>query len=204
MSYKAPLLGLLFAASLVTSAYASTINKIALEGNVKIPTAKLLKLVKPYIGSPLDAQHSDAIAKEIEAYYHKNNYTLAYASVQKIDEADQSIIIQIGKYEDFNARSIGEMKRREIVPGMINKIFFDGNEKISTQRLMNLVQPSLGVEKNQKNLDAIVKNVQDYYRSHRYELAYAEIANVGIDGVVTVNIKKYPSFKARYAREGKN
>lgn len=202
MPYKTALLGLLFTSSIITSACASTINKIMIEGNVKVPTAKLLKIVQPYIGSPLDAQHSDAAAKEIETYYHKNNYALAHASVQKIDEADQSIIIHVGKYPDFNARSIEEMNRREIVPGMINKIFFNGNEKISTQRLMTLVQPFLGVEKNQKNLDELVKNIQNYYRSHRYELVYAEIANIDDNGTVTVNIKKYPSFKERYTREG--
>lgn len=203
MSHKVLILGLLFTASVFASTPASTINKVSFEGNIKVPTKKLLKVAQPYIGSPLDSEHSNAIAKEIEAYYHRNNYVLAYASVNKIDEANQNVIIGIGKYADFDAQAIGEMKRREIRPNTINKIFFDGNERISTQRLMNLVRPSLGLEKNPTNLDAIALTVQNYYRSHRYELAYAEVSNVDENGTVIVHINKYSTFKARYAREGK-
>ncbi|WP_295052274.1 POTRA domain-containing protein [Sulfuricurvum sp.] len=203
MSYKVLALGLLFTASVFASSAASTITKVSFEGNVKVPTKKLLQVAQPYFGSPLDMQHSEAMAKEIEAYYHRNNYILAYASVDKIDKADQNVVIRIGKYADFDAQAIGEMQRREIKPNAINKIFFDGNEKISTQRLMNLVQPSLGLEKNQKNLDDLVQNVQKYYRTHRYELAYAEVSNVDVNGTISVSIKKYPTFKALYAREGK-
>lgn len=201
---KVMVIGVALSAALFASTQTSTIDKINFSGNEKIPAKKLSKIVQPYIGTPLDPHHSGAIAKEIEEYYHKNNFALTYASVEKVDEANHSVLIRIGKYRDFDDQAIGEMKRREIKPGMINKIFFDGNEKISTQRLMSLAQPSLGLEKNQKNLDEIVRNVQDYYRNHRYELAYAEVANVDENGTVTIDIKKYPSYKARYAREGKN
>lgn len=203
MSPKVFILGLLFTASVFGSTEAPLLKKISFEGNVKVPTKKLLKVVHPYIGSPMDAKHAAAAAKEIEEYYHRNNYVLAYASVGNLDHADQTLLIRIGKYADFDAQAIGEMKRREIKAGAINKIFFDGNEKISTQRLMNLVRPSLGQEKSKQNLDAIAETVQSYYRSHRFELAYAEISNVDENGTVNVSIKKYPSFKARYAREGK-
>lgn len=203
MAYKALALGFMLSASVFASAQTSTIDKVMFEGNVKVPTKKLQKVAQPYIGSPLDLQHTEALAKDIESYYHRNNYVLTYAEVEKMNETDHSVFIRIGKYSDFDDQAIGEMKRRALKPGSINKIFFDGNEKISTQRLMNLVQPSLGLEKNQKNLDEIVRRVQEYYRSHRYELAYAEIANVDENGTVNVNIKKYPSYKARYAREGK-
>ncbi len=203
MAYKALVFGFMLSASVFASTHTSTIDKVTFDGNVKVPTKKLLKVAQPYIGSPLDSQHTEALAKDVESYYHRNNYVLTYAEVDKIDEAAHSVMIRIGKYSDFDDQAIGEMKRREIKPGAINKIFFDGNEKISTQRLMSLVQPSLGLEKNQKNLDEIVRSVQEYYRSHRYELAYAEITNVDQNGTVIVDIKKYPSFKARYAREGK-
>lgn len=204
MSHKVSILGLLFTASVFASTEASAIKKISFDGNVKVPTNKLLKVAQPYIGSPLDTKHSDAVAKDIEAYYHRNNYVLVYATVEKMDQADQSLVIRIEKYADFDAQAIGEMNRREIKPNAINKIFFDGNEKISTQRLMNIVRPSLGLEKNQQNLDAIVDSVQKYYRTQRFELAYAEISSVDSNGTVFVNIKKYQTFKARYAREGKN
>ncbi len=204
MIFKTLLCGLLFAATAFASAPNPTVDKVFFDGNVKVPTKKLLKVVQPYIGSPLDVEHANVIVAEVEAYYHRNNYVLVYATVKKIDQADKSLLIHIGKYNDFDAKAIGEMERREIKPNAINKIFFDGNERISAQRLIKLVQPSLGLEKNQKNLDEIVQNVQKYYRSHRYELAYAEISNVDENGFVMVSIKKYPTFKALYAREGKN
>jgi len=204
MLHKALLCGLLFTAAAFASASGSTIDTILFEGNVKVPTKKLLKVVQPYIGSPLDIQHTKEIASEIEGYYHRNNYVLAYASVKKIDQSHKSVLIHIGKHDNFDAKAIEEMKRREIKPNAINKIFFDGNEKISTQRLMNLVRPSLGLEKNSAHLDGIVQTVQNYYRSHRYELAYAEVSKIDENGTITVSIKKYPTFKARYAREGKN
>ncbi|MFZ5375701.1 MAG: hypothetical protein ACOZBX_09195, partial [Campylobacterota bacterium] len=69
---------------------------------------------------------------------------------------------------------------------------------------MKEIEPLLGTEHNDAALAKLVKTVQDYYRSRRYELAYAEIAQADENGIVTVAIKKYPSFKARYAREGKN
>ncbi|MDP2851408.1 MAG: POTRA domain-containing protein [Sulfuricurvum sp.] len=203
MPLKALLCGLIFTAYAFASAPSSTIDKIFFVGNVKVPTKKLLKVANPYMGTPLDIQHSCAIAKEIEAYYHRNNYVLTYASVDKMDQEEKSLLIRIGKYADFDAQAIGEMKRRDIKPNVINKIFFDGNEKISTQRLMNLVRPSLGLEKNSKNIDAIALSVQEYYRSHRYELAYTEVSKVDENGTIIISIKKYPTFKARYAREGK-
>lgn len=203
MSVKSFVLGV-FLVSSASVSMASSIENVVFEGNIKIPTKKLTALSRSYIGKPLDSTNAAAIAGNIESFYHQHRYELAHASVQKIDENQSSITISIGKYADFNERAIEEMKRRELKPNAINQIFFVGNEKISSQRLIHLVQPSLGLEKTSDNLNAILKNVQNYYRSHRYELAYAEIAQTEENGIITIAIKKYPNFKARYTKEGKS
>ncbi len=196
---------LLSLALLSLSLWASTpIDKIVFEGNEKIPTKKLNALVQPYLGKTLDASTAERIAGDVESFYRKNNFSLAYASVASIDEKNRTVTVSIKKYTDFNRRSIGEMERRPLRKGLINRVFFTGNEKISTYRLMKEIEPLLGTEHNDAALAKLVKTVQDYYRSRRYELAYAEIAQADENGIVTVAIKKYPSFKARYAREGKN
>lgn len=182
----------------------TTINKIVFEGNEKIPTKKLNTLVQPYLGKPLEAAAAERMAADVESFYRKNNFSLAYASVASIDEKSGSVILSIKKYADFNQRSIGEMNRRPLHKGLINRIFFTGNEKISTYRLMKEIEPMLGTQRSDETLAKLVKTVEKYYRSRRYELAYAEIAQADENGIVTVAIKKYPSFKARYAREGKN
>jgi hemolysin activation/secretion protein len=202
MFLKTFVLGLFLATSLAASTIPS-IDKIDFEGNLKIPTKKLNALVNPYIGKPMNEQIMAAIANEVEFFYRKNNFELAHASVKKTSEHNKSITIRIEKYADFDARAVGEMKRRAIKPNTINQIFFLGNEKISTQRLIKLVEPSLGLESTPDNLKALVLSVQDYYRKHRYELAYAEIEKSDERGIITVAIKKYPNFKARYAKEGK-
>jgi len=196
---------LLSLALLSLSLSASTpIDKIVFEGNEKIPTKKLNALVQPYLGKTLDASTAERIAGDVESFYRKNNFSLAYASVASIDEKNRTVTVSIKKYADFNRRSIGEMERRPLHKGLINRVFFTGNEKISTYRLMKEIEPLLGTEHNDAALAKLVKTVEDYYRSRRYELAYAEIAQADDNGIVTVAIKKYPSFKARYAREGKN
>lgn len=182
---------------------AAPIQTINFDGNLKIPTKVLQKNVQSHIGKNGDQDQIKAILEETEAYYRNHNYTLAFAQAEPIDEKNGAVTVKIGKYADFNELSIGEMKRRAIQEGAINQIFFEGNEKISTYRLMKLVQPSLGKKNNAANLDEIALNVQKYYRKHNYELAYAEVKNVNEKGIVTIEIKKYPNFKALYARENK-
>jgi len=191
--------------ALTSSILASVpIQSIDFNGNVKISSNTLKKITQCHIGQIADLNRTRAIEHDIEAYYRHYNYELAYAKITPSDESNGSISVKIGKYNDFNERSIHEMQRREIKPGLINQIYFIGNEKISTNRLMNLIVPSLGKTKNEANLNEIVQNVQNYYRKHRYELAYAVIKDVDGQGIVTVEIKKYPNFKALYAREGKH
>lgn len=191
--------------ALTSSILASTpIQSIDFKGNVKITSNTLKKITHHHIGRIADLNRTRAIENDVEAYYRHNNYALAYAKINPSDEGNGTVSVLIGKYNDFNERSLREMQRREIKSGLINQIYFVGNEKISTNRLMNLIAPSLGKTKNEANLNEIAQNVQNYYRNHRYELAYAVIKSVDEQGIVTVEIKKYPDFKALYAREGKH
>lgn len=195
---------LLATLTLSASLLASTpIKTITFEGNTKIPTKVLQKNVQHHLGKVADTNELNAIVEETENYYRNHNYTLAFATVEAVNETNGTLKVVIGKYADFNARSIAEMKRRKVQESAINQIFFEGNEKISTYRLMKLIAPSLGKPNNTANLDELVRNVQEYYRQHRYELAYAQIKNIDDKGIVTVEIKKYPNFKALYAREKK-
>lgn len=192
-------------ASLSVSLLASVpIKNINFQGNIKIPTKTLQKNLAHHIGNILDQNEIDAIIKETEDFYHRNNYVLAFARIETPKENDATLNIIIEKYADFNAQAIGEMKQRKIETGMINQIFFEGNEKISTYRLMKLITPNLGTVNTQANLNEIVQNIQNYYRQHRYELAYAQIKSVDDKGIITIEIKKYPNFKALYACEGKH
>lgn len=180
------------------------IKKIIFEGNQKITAKKLTHLTKEYQGKSLDTNTSQAIAKAVEAYYHRNNYPLAYANVQKIDINTSSVVISIKKYADFNERAIGEMKHCPIQEGAINQIFFTGNEKISTYLLTQQVKPMIGKKNAPENIQTVLDAVQNYYRSHHYELAYTEISSIDTNGILTIAVKKYPNFKVRYASEGKN
>lgn len=180
------------------------IKKIIFEGNQKITAKKLHHLTKEYQGKSLDTNTSQAIAETVEAYYHHKNYPLAYANVQKIDINTSSVVISIKKYADFNERAIGEMKRCPIQEGAINQIFFTGNEKISTYLLTQQVKPMIGKKNTPENIRTVLDSVQNYYRSHHYELACTEISNIDTNGILTIAVKKYPNFKARYASEGKN
>lgn len=179
------------------------IQKIVFEGNQKIATKKLQHLTQGYQGKSLDTNISDAIAETVEAYYRKNNYALAYANVEKIDVQNNTVVISIKKYADFNERAIGEMKRNALHEGAINQIFFTGNEKISSNRLIELVKPNIGKKNTPENIKSILETVQNYYRSHRYELAYTEVSKMDDKGILTIAVKKYPNFKTRYQREGK-
>ena len=69
---------------------------------------------------------------------------------------------------------------------------------------MQLVTPMIGKKNTPENIKNILDSVQKFYRSHRYELAYTEVSKIDDKGILTIAIKKYPNFKARYAREGKN
>ena len=180
------------------------IEKIIFDGNKKIATKKLNHLTKEYYGKPLDTNNSNAIAATIEAYYHKNNYALVYTNVDKIDINSSTVVISIKKYDNFNERAIGEMKCKTIHDGAINQIFFTGNEKISINRLMQLVTPMIGKKNTPENIKNILDSVQKFYRSHRYELAYTEVSKMDDKGILVIAIKKYPNFKTRYAHEGKN
>ncbi|MBV5321134.1 MAG: hypothetical protein JZU62_05575 [Sulfuricurvum sp.] len=201
MISKIVLTSIAFTSTLLASSPIQTIN---IEGNLKVPTKFLQKNIQNHIGKIADQNELNAIIQDTEAYYRKHNYTLAYAQVQPQDESKGIFKIVVGKYADFNERSIGEMKRRTIEKGSINQIFFVGNEKISTYRLMKLIEPSLGKTNDQTHLDEIVKEVENYYREHRYELAYAQVKKVDEQGIVTIEIKKHPNFKALYAYQGKN
>lgn len=201
MISKIVLTSIAFTSTLLASTPIQTIN---IEGNLKVPTKFLQKNIQNHIGKIADQNELNAIIQDTEAYYRKHNYTLAYAQVQPQDESKGIFKIVVGKYADFNERSIGEMKRRTIEKGSINQIFFVGNEKISTYRLMKLIEPSLGKTNDQTHLDEIVKEVENYYREHRYELAYAQVKKVDEQGIVTIEIKKHPNFKALYAYQGKN
>lgn len=199
MISKTAFTSLLFATSLM----AAPIQTVIFDGNIKIPTKFLQKNIQEYIGKNCDQEHVNAIAEKTENYYRNHNYALAYAKVSSFQESTGTVTIKIGKFADYNERSIDAMKRRNIQEGAINQIFFEGNEKISTYRLMNLVASSLGKKNTEENRNEIIKNIQNYYRQHRYELAYVEIKNVDSQGIITVDINKYPNFKALYAREGK-
>lgn len=179
------------------------IDKIVFEGNDKVTSKRLNVLVQSYIGKPMEPSTSANLVETVESFYRKHNFSLAYASIGKNDEYNRTVTVKIGKYGDFNARSIAEMERRPLIDGKISRIFFSGNEKISTRRLIRLVEPYLGMENIDANRKTIQNVVQEYYRSNRFELAYAQtVANE--QGIVTVEIKKYPTFKEKYAQEGKN
>ncbi len=187
------------------SLYASPLlENVRFEGNEKISAERLNTLVKTHLGKTLDASNASAIAAEVEAFYRKNNFSLAHASVRSIDEKTGVVTIAIGKYADFSARAIGEMERRPLKPGTLNRVFFTGNEKITTYRLMKEIEGLLGREYNESTLTELTRTVERHYRKRGYELAYAQIEHSDENGIVTVAVKKYPSFKARYAREGKN
>jgi hemolysin activation/secretion protein len=199
MSPKPLAFALLYASSLFA---ASTIDSISFEGNEKIPTKTLIKSVHSYIGASLDSVHAQSAAKDVENYYRKHNYTLAFAQVKEINEANRSILIKIGKYKDFNERAITEMKQKEIIPNTISQINFEGNEKISTRRLIKLILPTLGKANTVENQNALIADVQNYYRKNNFALAYAQISK-NENSIITIQIKKYSNFKALYAREGK-
>lgn len=184
-------------------AAAVPIEKIVFVGNDKIASKRLNTLVQPYIGKPMEPSTTANLVETVESFYRKHNFSLAYASIDKNDEHNRTVMVKIGKYRDFNARSIAEMERRPLVDGKINRIFFTGNEKISTRRLIRLIDPYLGMENIDANRKTIQNVVQEYYRSNRFELAYAQVVSAE-RGIVTVEIKKYPTFKEKYAQEGKN
>lgn len=178
------------------------IQTISFDGNMKIKTQTLQKLTKEYIGTPLNETNAKKIADTVQNYYRRHNYALAYTSVLNLDPVTKSVSVAIRKHNDFNELSLHEMKQKPLVDGKINQIFFTGNERLSTNRLSNFVLPMLGKENTAENRQMILEKVQALYRQHRYELAYTELLE-DKNGVMTVAIKKYPNFKARYAKEGK-
>jgi hemolysin activation/secretion protein len=201
MSIKLSLFGLLLSSAAMAASDA-TIEKIVFEGNTKVTTKALTKSVQPYIGTPLNQIQAANIAHDVESFYHKNKYTLAFATVKELDEAKARVTIKIGKYKNFDAQAIAQMQQRELVPNTISQVYFEGNKKISTKRLMKIAQSSIGKEPTAENLDVLAKNVTDYYRKNAYALAYSEVAN-NEEGKITIKIKKYKNFKDLYAHEGK-
>ena len=143
------------------------------------------------------------IEEEVEGYYRKHNFELAFVRSASVDENGGKVAFKVGKYADFNERSLKEMERRTLQSGKINRIFFVGNEKISTNRLMNLIEPFLGKDNSEATTQEILKTVQEHYRKHNFALAYATLKSVDEEGIMTVQIQKYPNFKALYAREGR-
>lgn len=190
---------------LVTPLFAmdtNTIDTISFDGNTKIKTKTLNAITKEYIGTPLSETNTQKIAEKVQSYYREHNYALAYASVAKIDHETKNVVVSISKHNDFNDLSLYEMKQKPIVDGKINQIFFTGNEKLSTNRLSHSILPMVGKENTAENRQAVLEQVQQLYRQHRYELAYTELLS-DENGVLTIAVKKYPDFKARYAKEGK-
>lgn len=191
---------IVLSASLLAS---GTLKTITFSGNVNIHTKTLQKNIQHHIGQPSDENRFRSIIEETEAYYRKHNYTLAFAAIQPQQESNGTINVTIGKYVDFNERSIAEMKRRPLQKNSINQIFFEGNEKISTYRLMNAVSSMLGKANTPEHHEEIKQTVTNYYRTQGYTLAYATLKNIDENGIFTVEIKKYPNFKALYAHERK-
>ncbi len=181
----------------------NTIQTISFDGNMKIKTQTLQKLTKEYIGSHLNDANAQKIADTVQNYYRNHNYALAYTTVSKLDPETKSVSVAIRKHNDFNERSVHDMKQKPLMDGKINQIFFTGNEKLSTNRLSNFVLPMIGKDNTAENRQMVLMEVQKLYRQHHYELAYAELVTDN-NGVLTVAIQKYPNFKARYAKEGKS
>jgi len=202
MFYIKKVIALLLVWSGLLYAQSAHIKSIGFEGNEKIKTKTLQKITNEYIGLPLTQANAQKVLRKVEAFYHEHNYALAYASISKLSEEDQTLKISIKKHADFNARSLYEMRQKPINEGKINQIFFQGNEKLSTNRLSNFITPMLGKENNGENQVKILQDVQNLYRKNGYELVYTEL-ETATDGILVVLVKKYPNFKARLAKEGK-
>lgn len=189
--------------ALLTPLLGAEIKTISFDGNTKIKTKTLNAITKEYVGMPLNETNAQKIADSIQNYYRRHNYALAYATVSKVDLDTKSVEIAIRKHSNFNERSLYEMKQNPLIDGKINQIFFTGNEKLTTNRLSNFVLPMIGKENTVENRQMVLNEVQKLYRQHRYELAYTELLRDD-NGVLTIAIKKYPNYKARYAKEGKS
>lgn len=194
---------ILLSLALLTPVFGAEISAISFDGNTKIKTQTLHKITKEYIGAPLNETNAQKIADTVQNYYRKHNYAFAYATVANVDLDTKSVSVSIRKHNDFNALSLYEMKQKPLIGGKINQIFFTGNEKLSTNRLSTFVLPLIGKENTAENRQMVLDEVQKLYRKHRYELAYTELVS-DENGVLTIAIKKYPNFKARYAKEGKS
>lgn len=189
--------------ALLIPLFGADIKTISFDGNTNIKTKTLNAITKEYVGIPLNETNAQKIADTVQNYYRRHDYALAYATVSKIDTETKNVVVSIRKHNDFNHLSLHEMKQKPIVDGKINQIFFTGNEKLSTNRLSNFILPMIGKENTAENRQMVLDEVQKLYRQHHYELAYTELVS-DENGVLTIVIKKYPNFKARYAKESKS
>lgn len=166
-----------------------TIKSIVFEGNEKIKTATLKKLTQSYIAQPLSDENAKKVAISVEEFYKKNNFALAYASPKELNTTTQTITITIKKHTDFSARALYEMKHRVLQKDKISRVFFEGNKKVTTMRLMKHIEKHLGKENTQENREALISSVNALYKKLGYTRAFATIKSDEA-GIITLAIHK--------------
>ena len=166
-----------------------TIKSIAFTGNEKIKTQTLEKKTQQFLTQPLNDETAKQVVEHVEAFYHSHNYALAYATLQESNATMQKLTIGIKKHADFSAKAIYEMEQRALQEGKISRIFFEGNKKVTTMRLMKQIEPFIGRENSEENRALLLQSVESLYKKLGYTLAFAKIKS-DENGVITLSIHK--------------
>lgn len=182
---------LILLCSMLEASQNAKIDRVVFKNTTNISTNKFQPIIAPFIGVSLDKGNAKAAAHSIELFFRRKGDDLLYARLESVDKKQNTITIKIGRYKDYSQRADCEMKNRKIETGKINRIFFQGNEKISTYRLMHSIQPILGCDNTPENQNKIIKTVNDLYQKHGYRLAYVSLKSAdNLNGIMRIYIKK--------------
>lgn len=166
------------------------LKKVFFENSTNISNEKLDSLVKVFVGIPLDKGNARAIADKIQNNLRTKS-KLNYATVTSIDSKNGVVSIKVGQYHDMDERIINEMKNHPIEKGKINRIFFKGNQSITTKELILSVKGMIGSEDTEENLNKIVQKVENVYKKHGHNSIYGRYEAIDhTNGILFVRIEK--------------
>jgi len=188
-STKIFLILLCLAASAVGSEQ-SSLKKVFFENHSTLSDTKLQSIVSVYQGMPIDRGNASAIADSVQKKLRTKS-NLAYAIVSSLDRKNGVVTIRVGQYHDSDERIINDMKYHKIIKGKINRIFFRGNESISTKELTVSIQGLIGLESTKQNSEKIINKVNALYAKRGHKNIYGRFESIDAEnGLYTIRIEK--------------
>lgn len=168
----------------------NSLKRVFFENHSSLSNEQLESMVSVYKGIPIDKGNARAIADSIEEKLRAKSQ-LSYAVVSSCDRKNGVVTIRVGEYRDMDERILGEMKNHPIEKGKINRIFFRGNESITTKELTIRVQGLVGLAETKENIQKIIDKVDSLYATRGHKNIYGRFEYIDSEhGIYTVRICK--------------